>query len=225
MEQQKTITSFKRMRNILPNHYSVTGHICSIKNNEFVEFESSLERDFIYLLEFNLEVKQYYEQPIKIYYLDEGFEKYYVPDFFVEYWNGTKELVEIKYIQELEEKQNELSTKFNAAEIFCSTNGMSFKIYNEHLIRTALGWNAKFLNYYRYPKFDLNLDEASILRNKLNELNDSTPSKIIKLIANDESKQAELLYLLWYLIANYSITFDSNKKLDMNTPIWVKKNK
>ncbi len=218
------ITSFKRMRKILPNNFSVTGHISSIKNNEFIEFESSLERDFIYLLEFNIEVKRYYEQPLKIYYLDEGIEKYYVPDFFVEYWDGTKEIIEVKYVQELEEKHSELSIKFKAAELFCNENNIVFKIYNEHLIRTPLGWNAKFLNYYRYPKFNLNLDEATMIRNRLNELSESTPATIIKDMANDESKQAELLYLLWHLIANYSITFDNNKKLSMNTLIWVKKN-
>ncbi|BFM44100.1 TnsA endonuclease N-terminal domain-containing protein [Flavobacterium sp. CFS9] len=216
------ITSFKRIRKILPNNFSVTGHICSIKNNEHIEFESSLERDFIYLLEYNLEVKRYYEQPIKINYLDKNIEKYYVPDFFVEYWDGTKELVEVKYAQELEEKHNELSTKFKAAELFCTKNNITFKIYNEHLIRTPLGWNAKFLNYYRYPKFDLNFDEITMIRNRLEELNNSTPAKLIKDMANDESKQAELLYLLWYLIANYSITFDNDKKLSMNTLIWVK---
>ncbi|TRX34988.1 heteromeric transposase endonuclease subunit TnsA [Flavobacterium sp. ZT3R18] len=218
------ITSFKRVRKILANNFSVTGHICSIKNNEHVEFESSLERDFIYLLEYNLEVKRYYEQPIKIHYLDENIEKYYVPDFYVEYWDGTKELVEVKYVQELEEKNSELSIKFKAAELFCKDNNISFKIYSEHLIRTPLGWNAKFLNYYRYPKFDLNLDEATMIRNRLKKLNESTPAIIIKDMANDESKQAELLYLLWYLIANYSITFDNDKKLSMNTLIWVKKN-
>lgn len=217
------ITSFKKIRKILPNNFSVTGQICSIKNNEKVEFESSLERDFIYLLEFNIEVKRYYEQPLKIHYLDENIEKYYIPDFYVEYWDGTNELVEIKYVQELEEKHSELLTKFNAAESFCKENNLVFKIYNENIIRTPLGWNAKFLNYYRYPKFNLNLDEATMIRNRLKELIESTPAIIIRDMANDESKQAELLFLLWYLIANYSINFETDKQLSMNSLIWIKK--
>ncbi len=73
------------------------------------------------------------------------------------------------------------------------------------------------------PKFNLNLDEARMIRNRLIELNTSTPAIIIKDLANDESKQAELLFLLWFDIANYYITFDTNKQLTMNTLIWINK--
>lgn len=214
-------TSYKKIREIYPNKLSVTGQINSIKNNERIEFESSLERDYIYLLEFDIEVKRYYEQPIKIYYTEDNIEKYYVPDFIVEYWNGSKEIIEIKYSQELEEKRTILSTKFNAAKELCKKNGLTFKIINEHSIRTPLGWNAKFLHYYKYTNFDLNLEELTIIRNELLELKKSTPIDLIQTLAKDERKQAELLYLLWYGIATYSISFDYQKKLNMNTVIWV----
>ncbi|MDM1397763.1 TnsA endonuclease N-terminal domain-containing protein [Myroides odoratimimus] len=214
-------TSYKKVRGIYPNKLSVTGQINSVKNNESIEFESSLERDYIYLLEFDTEVKRYFEQPIKIFYIEDNIEKYYVPDFIVEYWNGSKEIIEIKYSQEIEEKRKILSTKFNAAKELCRNNGYTFKIINEHSIRTPLGWNAKFLHYYKYTNFNLNIEELTMLINRLLELKRSNPMNLIQDLAKDERKQAELLYLLWYGIATYSISFDYQQKLSMNTVIWV----
>ena len=58
--------SLKKQRNISMNQFSLTGHIKSLKRNELVDFESSLERDYIHILEFDENVRYYYEQPLKI---------------------------------------------------------------------------------------------------------------------------------------------------------------
>ena len=45
--------SLKKKRNISANEFSLTGQIKSLKRNDLVDFESSLERDYIHILEFD----------------------------------------------------------------------------------------------------------------------------------------------------------------------------
>ena len=59
---KKIRMSLKKQRNISMNQFSLTGHIKSLKRNELVDFESSLERDYIHILEFDENVRYYYEQ-------------------------------------------------------------------------------------------------------------------------------------------------------------------
>lgn len=95
------IISLKKQSYIKLSKMSLTGRISSVTNNSVVEFESSLERDFIYLLEYNPEVNQYFEQPIIIKFYFKRKEKSYIPDFYVEYSEDKKELIEIKYQRDL----------------------------------------------------------------------------------------------------------------------------
>lgn len=71
------------------------GKFPSLKNKKVVWFESHLERDFIYLAEFDREVIRYQEQPIKIKYVYDGKQCHYTPDFFIER-QDKKQIVEVK---------------------------------------------------------------------------------------------------------------------------------
>jgi len=82
----KSIWSKMPVRKIPKSYRSVTGLIVSKKNQRMSGFESSLERDSICLLEFDLNVDYYEEQPVTIDYIDrEGKEHTYTPDVFVSY--------------------------------------------------------------------------------------------------------------------------------------------
>ena len=71
------------------------GKFPSLKNRATVWFESHLERDFIYLIEFDKNVIKYQEQPFKIKYYLDGKRHFYTPDFFVER-REKKQVIEIK---------------------------------------------------------------------------------------------------------------------------------
>lgn len=60
----------KRAREISFKSSSLSGQISSKKLNKSVQFESSLEKDYIYLLEFDKSVGRYLEQPLIIHYKD-----------------------------------------------------------------------------------------------------------------------------------------------------------
>lgn len=59
------------------------GRFPSAKSRRSVHWESQLERDFVYLLEFDLAVLEYREQPETISLSVEGVARRYTPDFLV----------------------------------------------------------------------------------------------------------------------------------------------
>lgn len=223
LSQKKMVISRKKQRIIPLSTLSLTGSISSIKNNDFVQFESSLERDYIYLIEFDNRVFRYYEQPFKLFYYQNNTYKYYVPDFFVEYWDGLRILIEIKYYDDLIKNRKEYQKKFNVAEEFCNNNNIIFKVLTENEIRVPQLFNAKFLLSYKNPKYGFNLEHTQIIFNTLNKYEKLSVQQLLDISVKNESFKAELLYVLWYMVSNYLVYFDDNQKLNMETQIWLPK--
>jgi len=219
--QKEVIISPKKQIEISLSSMSLTGAITSIKNNNYVDFESSLERDYIYLLEFDLSVMKYYEQPFKISYFNKNKSSYYVPDFFVENWDGSKYLVEIKYKSDLELNKLKLETKFKWAHEFCLANGFNFKILTEDDIRTYHLDNVRFLLGYKRRKFGFKSTDTIIIYQTLNNFGQLTVQETIDYSVKDEMRKAELIYLIWYMVANYELSYDNSSKLSMDTKIWL----
>jgi len=225
----------KRVREIGPKYSSLSGYFISKKqDSQIIQFESSLERDYIYLLEFDTSVYLYLEQPLSITYLDCNNKKHkYTPDFLVRYSdnNTCDTLVEIKYNDELIHNSLIFSKKFNAAREYCKKNNLTFIILSENEIRNSnLEYleNIKFLSSYRdaFEIFERNGHEVDdkivfYLLNKINFLQECNIKHLIDSLSDDEYKKAELMYCVWYLIANRYIKCDLNKSLNLNTVIWA----
>lgn len=212
--------SLKKQRNISMNQFSLTGHIKSLKRNELVDFESSLERDYIHILEFDENVRYYYEQPLKIEFND----RYYVPDFYVEYWSGEKEVVEIKYNIDLIENAVKYATKFQAANEFCNSNGLTFKILTESDIRNEYLFNIKFLNAVQIMRNGIDseyFNEFELLEINLRKLKQTTINNLLDLCTSCELKRAELIQYLWLMVIHKKVKVDLNKKLNMEAEIWI----
>lgn len=221
----KIMTSFKKSREIPIKEYSLSGSIVSIKNNEIIEFESSLERDFICLIEFDTDVIKYCHQPIKIYFNDD--KNYYVPDFYVEYRNGKKEVIEIKYSDDILVNHDLYKNKFKAAKEFCQKNGITFKILTEIDVRNEYLENVKFLlrystSYRHGGVIPINsAKDIELIKTKIRALKSSTPNLLLSSITDSLEKRAELLYLIWYLVLINEIKTDLKIKLTMNSKIWI----
>ena len=84
-------------RNIPLNHQNVTGYKSSLKAvSQYVE--STLEADFLMLLDFDCAVVNFETQPLTISYKgNEGESRRYTPDVLVHYKNGKKILYEVKH--------------------------------------------------------------------------------------------------------------------------------
>jgi hypothetical protein len=225
----------KRIREIGFKTSSLSGQICSKKLDKSIQFESSLEKDFIYLIEFDRKVSSYLEQPIVIPYIDsKGKNRKYIPDFVVNYYDKFRkdEIIEIKYESELLQKKEELEEKFESARKYCINNDLVFRVITDAYIRDEkhiLLKNIKFLSRYRdfFDKIDyeatgLHFDTsyACILLDKVEQYDNCTINKLINSITNDWEKKAELIFLTWYLIANNFVECDLNSPLNLNSTIW-----
>lgn len=131
------------VRKIKASYTSLRGIVTGNKNETSNSFESSLERDYLLLLEFDHLVDEYVEQPVEIFFENNGSQRHYTPDVLVYYRNDievanqfTPLLVEIKYRKDLWEDWKNLKPKFSAAVKYASSKGWRFKILTEKEIRT-----------------------------------------------------------------------------------------
>lgn len=217
----------KPTRVIKKNHTSLTGKV-SNSEGRLNSFESSLERDFILITNFDPNVERFIEQPVRIEYFDEGKLRHYTPDFLIFYRNNDENqpyykprLIEIKYLDKLRKDKTLLKPKFDAAWDYCEVKGWEFKVLTENDIRSDFLFNAKFLSGY------LNSDEVKIedidyLIERLGELNYATPTELIENYSNNKVKKAHLLFTIWYMVANHLIGADLSNRLTMKSEIWKK---
>ena len=92
------------------------GRFPSTKMGRMIAFESLLERDFIYLLDYDPAVEWFEEQPLSIEYLHEGKQLHYTPDFHL-LEDGQHVLVECKPERFVEAEENR--RKFGVAQEWC----------------------------------------------------------------------------------------------------------
>lgn len=125
---------------------NIVGHFPSLKLGRMVAFESLIERDFVYLLDYDPGVEQFSEQPLTITYHHAGKKRQYTPDFHVIY-RGHPFLFECKPVQFVDDPKNQI--KFEAARLWCQEQGWTFGVVtDEHL---ASGWriaNIKLLTQF-----------------------------------------------------------------------------
>ena len=130
-----------------------------IGNPNTIVYRSSWERQFLKFLDLNDNVSKFSSEEIIIRYISPVDEKphRYFPDFYIEFKNGRKLIVEIKpHYQSIEPKppqnmknkkklaayMNQLETylvnqaKWKAAETFCKVNGFQFCVFTEHELKT-----------------------------------------------------------------------------------------
>jgi hypothetical protein len=215
----------KPVRRTISNGTSLTGFIPSSKSKRLHEFESSLERDFIRITEFDSNVAEFVEQPVIINYEHEGKARTYIPDFLITYKHTTTPgkwlkplLVEVKYREDLKRDWLILKPKYVAALRFCDVKGWKFKILTEVEIRTQFLHNARFLQQYKNAVVDN--DDYSFLLTKIHDLRVTTPKEILLCSSNNLNRRASLLYCLWYMIANTVIGVDLSSKITMESSIW-----
>lgn len=208
---------YPSVRKVHTNGNTVVGRVPSRKGTA-IQFESALEMDFIYLLQFDSDVGKIFDQPVKIDYVDDtGKAHTYVPDFLVEYRNRTNVLFEVKYAKDLRKNRKLLKPKFEAAKQFALSRDWEFRTINEKQIIRPYTENAKFL----LPYHDFQADEA-VTAQLLDALGNSksTPNLLIRSLSNDPNVWPSLIGPLWSLVVQRKISCNLFKPLNMNSPVW-----
>ena len=125
---------------------NVIGKFPSIKMGRMIAFESLLERDFVYLLDYDPAVEWFEEQPLIIEYMSDDKVLSYTPDFhLIEGKHNV--LVECKPDRFVDTEENR--PKFAAARAWCAHQGWEFRIVTDQQVRTGFRLqNVKLLTRY-----------------------------------------------------------------------------
>jgi len=192
---------------IIPKNYrSLTGLVSNSRTQSMAAFESSLERDFLLLLDFDPDVEFYEEQPLTLTYADaRGRRRTYTPDVFVRYRMAPVQgkptppcLYEVKYRDDLHHHWTDYRPKFRAAGRYARQQGWRFRVVTERHIRTPYLENVKFLRAYQ--AMAINVPSRAWLLNTLLELGETNPAHLLTAMSHDRWQQAQLLPMLWQLV-------------------------
>lgn len=211
----------KPARTIGTSRQYLTGQV-SLDSGKMASFESSLERDWLVVLDFDSAVRWIREQPFTIEYVTNGKARRYTPDVMVEHEQGgtVRTIVyEIKPREILRSKWSLYRPRFKAAVHFCKEKGWRFKIVTEAEIRTPYLENAKFLRRYR------NLPEQKLICDQLlytfKALGATTPQALLAAAYWPKEDQMKAIPMLWKMITDGRVCAFLHEPLTMNSEIWL----
>ena len=189
-------------------------------------FESSLERDYFALLEFDNRVVAWHPQPLKVVTTSraDAPARTYYPDVLVERAHPrdgaiiqTVALVEVKYREEIKSNWHTLKPKFKACRAYARRQGWTFEIATEVEIRSPRLQNAKFLLPYQRREIEWE-DQAKVSR-ALRKLGEATPAQLLASMTDLIWDQAAILPTIWFLVARGVFEVDLDTKVTMSTPM------
>ncbi|WP_165826568.1 TnsA endonuclease N-terminal domain-containing protein [Chryseobacterium oncorhynchi] len=223
----------KRVREVTSKRFSLSKLIQPYQFAASIKFKSRLDRDFAYLLEYDFNVKCYLEQPLIIVYEDiQGNRNLYCPSFIVEYYDGTApKLIEVVKESMLSNMSLEQENKYNAVKEFCKKNGLEFCLITDVQIRIEKRIelsNYKFLFQYRdfysnvnkeekgFPEFNT---DVALVNHKMKRGSKITIKELLISITIDKKRHKELLFQIWFMVANHFFTANLKEKLTVKSLI------
>lgn len=215
-----TINDNSPARIIPRNHRALTGFIHGDNSGMYSGFESSLERDALILIEFNPSIVSYLSQPKTFDYFHNNKHKTYTPDILIEYSNGKKLYIEVKYREDLRKDWEILRPKFKAViKELSDDKSARFKIWTENEIRIPLLKNATFLLPYRHRSFENY--QLEMIKKVISRIDETNPEDVIRICSSNLEARAEFLNTLWYALSNQIIKADLTRPLTMKSSIWI----
>ena len=108
------------------------GKFASVKTGRVAWYESLLERDYMYLLDYEGDVSYWHEQPLRIRFSHGGKAHRYTPDLEV-HRASQKQLIEVKPKHKVD--SGEWEVLFRAAASICEQEGYEFLVLTDEVIR------------------------------------------------------------------------------------------
>ncbi|SMF94996.1 TnsA endonuclease C terminal [Methylomagnum ishizawai] len=211
-----------QVRKIGPTRRSVSG-VYMFRGKTPIQFESTLERDFVIREEFSLAVQRVVPQPCQIPFLTTKGRTYkYTPDFLVVYGPGScyskPKLVEIKPEKEWRAHWREWLPKWKAAWRYASDLGWDFHIHDETRIRDRTYQNIRDLDRYKRMRFG---DEKS--RAVIEIVLQAGRIPLHQLLTNSSMGEnpMENVAHIWHLLAVRQLDCDMSGPLNDSTMLWI----
>lgn len=176
---------------------NIIGRFPSLKLKRMVDYESLIERDFLYLLDFEPEVTWFMEQPLTITYTDQAKTRTYTPDFHI-ISNSRNILVECKPQQFVGKASNQL--KFATAEQWCFARGWTFQIVTDEQLHANYRLrNIRYLT--QFARYNIALE----IKNRIHTFLSTTPvpSTIAEITAHLAPEASQSLLVPIYHMAFY----------------------
>lgn len=205
------------VRKVYRHGRNIIGKIPSVKMERMIAFESLIERDFIYLLDYEQEVQWFEEQPLSIEYQHEGKILHYTPDFHL-LENGRNVLVECKPEKFISTSENRL--KAAIARRWCQDRSWEFRIVTDQQIRAGFRLqNIKLLTRYSRQKVSPEIvRRIHLLMEKCKEV---TIGKIVQ--AASLYSETIVISTILYMVFHHKLCISLVNKLSMDTPIFLMK--
>lgn len=213
----------KPVRKIPPNTRSNTGYVPLLCQERAVWFESALERDFLYRLDFNENLLSVLEQPVQLPYLTaHGRDSTYTPDFLYVADNPgkgrTSTLVEIKYEDDLQKDAVEIWPKLDAGRAYAESQGWNYELVTDRDIRTPFLKNVKFLSAFRRQPI------APYIQDNIDDIVHGKGVVPVSYILDNTPKDSETLLTtvnqIWAMVAAGTLGCDLQKPLNNNASVW-----
>ncbi len=202
-------------RKIPKNYRNITGKFSSEKSDRLISYESKLERDFLYLFEFENIVLRILEQPVTIKYSLEDKRYKYTPDFYLETPVGRNNIiVEVKYYDELKKNFNELKPKFTALIEYIKGKDIDFYILTDrcpYIQSDDYKFNVHFLLNYRL----VSQDNYEIVKEIFTPY--ITVQELLEQYSDDKYKQLDFINIIWSMIRRKILLVDMYQKLGLQT--------
>ena len=205
------------VRKIKPTRRSVSG-LYPFRRQAMVAYESTLERDFIILQDFDATVSEIISQPVVIPFVLNGRTYQYTPDFLVLFQGAASNgmLVEVKPEEEWRKHWRIWLTKWKAAYRWASERGYLFHIYDESRIR-----GQKLLNIRELQSFKNYLTDPTDTEMACRLILQSGGMTVSDFLLRFPHRQAESKRLLWQLLSQGILETDMTMPLSGNSFLTV----
>ncbi len=129
--------------------------------------------------------------------------------------------------------REELQMKFLAAKKYCEKKGFTFKVITDKYIREEKKielQNSIFLSRYKdffdninkqKSAFPLINSDLTLLYKNMKSVGEISVRELVNKSSQDENKQAELIFLTWYMVANNYLYVNFSERLTLDSLVWL----
>jgi len=201
--------------------------VYAFRGETSIQFESTLERDFLIRNEFSSAVLAVISQPVQIPFVGVNGRSYtYTPDYLVYYRLGNRHyddypkplLVEVKPEKEWRKSWREWLPKWKSAYRHAKEQGWAFHIHDESRIRDQALENIRFLE--RYKRMQFPVEESRWVVENVRQMG-SAPLHYILARHFMGMYRAEGIAHVWHLLSIRQLDCDISQPLNDATEFWV----
>ena len=196
---------------------NVVGKFPSLKLGRMVFFESRIERDQIYLMEYDPEVVFYEEQPLLIEYIAAGKRYKYFPDFKVITSSGQHLLLECKADNFVGTDKNQ--RKIAAGKAWCATRNWEFRLITEQETRSGFRLkNVMFL--WQFARHSIPLNTKARIYAVMNNHHALTLDELAMRV-NPAKPQVAKIPILHLICHHQLVTPINEARISGNSPLYL----